>query len=113
MAVISFSKKPENSWVVAAWAFRQLLDDTLAQHSGDLEMADIFEKAKYIPGLVLYSLEPRFAKRVREAIRQTIVSILSGEIQSGIINQRHGDKETIEQYHQGLRELLKAIPPDD
>jgi len=40
------------------------------------------------------------------------LGILSGEIQSGIRNHRYGNKETIEQYQEGLRELLKAIPQD-
>ena len=112
MAVISFSKKPENIWVVAGWAFRQVLDDTLSQHHDDLEMAREFEEAKYIPGLILYLLEPVFAKRITQAIRRAAVGILSGEIKSGIVNQPFGDATAIEQYHKGLQELLDAIPPD-
>jgi rubrerythrin len=112
MAVIAFSKKPENTCVVAGWAFRQVLDDTVSQHPEDSEMAREFEEAKYIPGLNLYLLEPEFANRITQAIRQAIMGILSGEIQSGIVKQPHGDKLTIEQYHDGLRELLRAIPTE-
>jgi hypothetical protein len=80
MGAIAFSTKPEESWVVAGWAFRQVLDDTASQHPKDSEMAERFAEAKAIGGLMVYMLEPYFATRVTNAIRDVATGILSGNI---------------------------------
>jgi hypothetical protein len=49
---IAFSTKPEKSWVVAGWAFRQILDDTIRQYPADYEIAQEFEQAKAISGRI-------------------------------------------------------------
>ncbi len=113
MAVISFSEnKPEETWCVAGWAFRQVLDDVISQHPEDSEMAEKFDQAKDYKGLIVYMLEPEFAARITNAIRQVATGILSGAIRSGIHDQPYGDAETVEQYREGLQELLEAIPAD-
>jgi hypothetical protein len=35
MAGISFSDKPEETWVVAGWAFRQVLEDVASTYPDD------------------------------------------------------------------------------
>jgi hypothetical protein len=111
MAVISFSEnKPEETWCVAGWAFRQVLDDIISQHPSDLKMAEKFDQSKTHGGLIIYLLEPEFAARITNAIRHVATGILSGAIPSGIVNQPYGDAKTIEQYREGLQQLLEAIP---
>jgi hypothetical protein len=110
MAVIAFSDKPEEIWCVAGWAFRQVLDDVISQHPEDLKMAETFAYSKSQSGLHIDSLEPEFAVRITNAITQVATGIVSGVIRSGIKDQPFGDVETIEQYRQGLQQLLKAIP---
>jgi hypothetical protein len=111
MAAIAFSKDAEKSWVVAGWAFRQLLDDVIAQNPGDSEMAEKFAQSKTHSGLMVYLLGPEFAARVTSAIKHIVTGILSGTIRSGIYDQPYGDTRTVEQYRAALQELLKAIPP--
>lgn len=110
MAVIGFSDKPEEVWCVAGWAFRQVLDDVISQHPGDAEIADEFFHSKTYSGLSVDLLKPELAARVTNAIRQVVTGVLSGTIRSGIYDQPYGDAKTIEQYKEGLRQLLEAIP---
>ncbi len=113
MAAIAFSKDPEKGWVVAGWAFRQVLDDVISQRPEDSEMAAKFAQSKTHSGLSVDLLEPEFAAKVTNAIRQTVTDILSGTIRSGIHDQPYGDARTVEQYLEALRELLEVIPPPD
>lgn len=114
MAVISFSEnQPERTWCVAGWAFRQVLDDVISQHPEDSEMADEFEQSKTYSGLILYMLQPKFAARITNALRQVATGVLSGVTRSGIHDQPYGDVMTLEQYREGLRQLLEAIPHSD
>jgi len=110
MGAIAFSTKPEESWVVAGWAFRQILDDIAAKHPDDSEIARTFEEAKALSGLMVYRLHPDLAARVTTAIREVTAGILSGTIQSGIVNQTYGDERTAQEYRKGLQQLLETIP---
>jgi|SRR5882762_4465324 len=110
MGAIAFSTKPEENWVVAGWAFRQVLDDTASQHPDDSEMAREFEEAKAVSGLIVYRLQPDLAARVTSAIKDVATGILSGTIRSGISNQRYGDERTVQEYRKGLQQLLESIP---
>lgn len=110
MAVIGFSDRPEEIWCVAGWAFRQVLDDVISQYPEDSEMADEFALSKTQSGLSIDLLGPELAVRVTKAIRQVATGILSGAIRSGIVDQSYGDAKTVEQYQEGLQQLLEAIP---
>jgi hypothetical protein len=110
MGAIAFSRKPDESWVVAGWAFRQVLDDVASQYPEDSEMAKEFEEAKAISGLMVYKLRPGLAARITSAIRDVAMGILSWTIQSGIVTQPYGDEKTVEEYRKGLQQLLEAIP---
>lgn len=109
MAVIGFSSKPNEIWCVAGWAFRQVLDDIMSQCPEDLEMANEFDEAKSYSSLSINLLEPKLAARVISAIQQVVAGILSGEIRSGIHGQPYGDPITVEQYREGLRQLLETL----
>jgi len=110
MAVIGFSDKPEEIWCVAGWAFRQVLDDVISQYPEDSEMADEFIRSKALSGLNVDSLQPDLATRIINAIKEAVTGILSGEIRSGIHDQPYGDARTVEQYREGLQQLLEAFP---
>ena len=110
MGAISFSTESEHSWVKAGWVLRQVMDDTASQHPEDLEMAEQFEAAKAIDGLMVYLLRPDLAARITAAIRAAVEGILSGTIRSGIVDQPYGDERTVAQYTQALEQLLQAIP---
>jgi hypothetical protein len=110
MGAIAFSTKPEESWVVAGWAFRQILDDIAAQHPDDSEIAGKFEEAKALSGLMVYRLHPDLAARVTTAIKDVAKGILSGAIRSGMVDKPYGDERTVAEYRKGLQQLLEAIP---
>ena len=105
MAVISISDQPDDIWKVAGWAFRQLLDDVVAQYPADVETAQKFEQSKALSGLHLDLLPPEFAARIAKAILEVTTGILSGTVRSGIVDQPYGDEQTIQQYREGLKEL--------
>jgi hypothetical protein len=113
MGAIAFTKDPQEGWVVAGWAFRQILDDTASWHPSDSELAEEFDKAKAISGLMVHSLPPEFAARVASALRETAAGVLSGSIRSGIADKPYGDDRTTEQYREALRQLIETIPSPD
>lgn len=108
--IISFSDKSEEKWFIAGWGFRQVLSDVISQYPEDSEMVDEFTMAEAVGGLSIESMEPKLAARVTSAIWQVATGILSGTIRSGIHDQPYGDASTIEQYREGLQELLETFP---
>ena len=108
MGVISFSDSGgKDTWHVAGWAFRQVLDDVSRQYAHDFEIVEKLEQAKLHSGLILYSLEPSFAARLKAAINDVASGIRAGTIPSGITEQPYGDAVTVEQYLGSLDELLR------
>jgi hypothetical protein len=110
MAVISFSDKPEQTWCVAGWAFRHVMNDVLSEYPDDAEMAAAFEQADALSGLIVYMLEPQLAARITNAITHVVQGILNGTMQSGIHRQDYSGGNTVPEYRKGLQELLDAIP---
>lgn len=109
MGAIAFSNKAVESWAVAGWAFRQILDDVASQHPHDVEMTREFEEAKAIGGLIVYKLERNVANRVTSAIREVVVGILSGTVRSGLMDRTYGNERTVEEYQKGLQQLLMVL----
>jgi hypothetical protein len=108
MAVISFAENsPESAWVVAGWAFRQLLADVLMLHPDDAELARVLEEAETVGFLRLGCFANALAAKVTSAITGTADGILSGRIRSGI-TARFNDEQTTQEYRKGLSMLLKA-----
>ena len=102
MAVISFSKDPEEVWCKAGWAFRQVMDDVLAQHRNALAVGAELEGAKAVKGLIIYLMDSELAADVTDAIRDVVKRILTGEVRSGIHDQKYGDATTVMQYHESF-----------
>ncbi len=109
MGVISFSDSAEHTWHVAGWAFRQVLDDVSRHYADDREIVEKCEQAKMYSGLIVYSLEPSLAARLKEAISEVATGIRAGTISSGITEQPYGDAVTVEQYLRSLDELLRIL----
>jgi hypothetical protein len=116
MGVISFSDNGgKDTWHVAGWAFRQVLDDVSRHYSDDLDIVEKLEEAKLHSGLILYSLEPSFAARLKAAINDVARGIRAGTMSSGITEQPYSTAVTVEQYLRSLDELLRishASEPD-
>jgi hypothetical protein len=110
MGVISFSKQSEQTWQVAGWAFRQVLDDVARLYLNDAEMQEQLELAKLYDALSVYALNQEMATKVVDGIRKVVEGVLAGTIESGICSQPYGDIDTQNQYKSGLRELLLALP---
>lgn len=107
MAVISFSENsPDAAWVVAGWAFRQVMSDALMLQSGDADLAGVFEQAEAVGYLRLGYLEDPLSTMVASVLKETAAGILAGRIQSGI--DRFDDPQMSEEYLKGLRMLLDA-----
>ncbi len=107
--VVSLSKSPEDIWLVAGWAFRQLLEDVSKQYAHDTEVVEELESAELHDGLLLHSLELSLAERITEAVSNVVDGILNHTIRSGIVDQPYGDEVTVKQYCEALRELSHII----
>lgn len=107
--VVSVSKSPEDTWLVAGWAFRQLLEDVTKNYAHDPEVVEGLEKAELHYGLILDSLERSLADRITEAVSNVVDGILNNTIQSGIEDRPYGDEVTLKQYFEALRELSQII----
>ena len=86
MADISFSDKPDETWVVAGWAFRQVLDDVISQYPDDSEMGSLLARSKECKWLHIDSLDPVVATKITRAIAHVAKGVLSGTIRSGILD---------------------------
>src|ERR1051325_4752189 len=94
MAGISFAKQPAGIWIVAGWAFRQILSDIIANYPNDPELrAECFE-AEALGFLHIDFLEGEMAAKMREAVCSVTKGILAGKIRSVITH----DQETINEY---------------
>lgn len=107
MANITFNKSPGSAWVVAGWAFRQILGDTIREHSQDPEMAEVLNRARDVGYLYLPGLGPVLAERAAAALEYVAQGILAGTIESGIMDN-FGDELTKSQYLAGLHQLIEA-----
>lgn len=110
--LIHFSDKQENVWIVAGWAYRQVLEDVVAHCPSDSQIAAEAILAKDVGYVFINELAPPLASRFARAIRESCEGILSGAIRSGIYEKPYGDAHTVEQYRLRLQQLLSAIPPD-
>jgi len=107
--VISFSDSADHTWLVAGWAFRQILDDVRRQYANDEELIRELELAEIHSGLMLEGLEPALAGRMEAAIRNVVSGILAGTIPSGITEQPYGDQSTVQQYLESLKDLMQIL----
>lgn len=108
MACIGWHKKPD-AWVVAGWAFRQVLEDVRSQRPTDEEMISELELAKDLKYLFIDSSSPALAKRLASAIRDTASGIQSGEIRSSIVDKRGFTANDIAEYRDSMRELVAVV----
>lgn len=108
MAGVSFSDREAGVWIVAGWAFRSLLSDVSARFRNDHEIAEALDEAETLGFLHVESLDKSLAERVASAISEVATGILTGAIRPQIAGRF--DDATIEQYHNALRMLLRAIP---
>ena len=107
--VISFSDSAENTWLVAGWAFRQVLADVSRQYGNDNELVEKLELAELHGGLMLQRLEPSLAARIEAGITNVVTGILGGVIPSGITEQPYGDQRTVQQYMESLEDLMRIL----
>ena len=70
-------------------------------------MADQFEQATRISGLILYLLPPELDTRITTSIKDVARGILSGTIQSRIVKQSYGDEATVREYLKSVEGLLR------
>lgn len=107
--VISFSNTAGHTWLVAGWAFRQVLDDVSRQHAHDKQLVEQFRLAELHSGLMLDLLEPSLAARIEAAISGVVNGILAGTIPSGITEQSYGDQRTVQEYMESLDDLMRIL----
>lgn len=111
MASIGWHKKSD-AWVVAGWAFRQVLEDVRSQHPTDAEMISELELARDLKYLFIDSFSPDLAIRLASAIRETASGIQSGKIRSGILDKRGFTANDVAEYRDSMRELAAVVSDD-
>lgn len=112
MALIGWQNTTD-SWVVAGWAFRQVLEDVRSQRSTDAEMISQLELARDLKYLFIDSFSRDLAKRLADAIRETAAGILSGSVRSGLLDKPYGDANAITEYRSALPELIAVVSKHD
>ena len=108
MALIGW-QNTSDSWVVAGWAFRQVLEDVRSQFCTDAEMISKLELARDLKYLFIDSFSPDLAKRLANAIRETATGILSGAVRSGLIDKPYANANAIAEYRSALPELIAVV----
>jgi hypothetical protein len=108
MAGISFGDAPESVWIVAGWAFRQVVQDLRAYAHGDAAFLDALASAEHIGFLDIESQEPRQRAGMTNAIETMCRGILDGTASSGI-EESFPDPETQSAYREGIQLLLNAV----
>ena len=111
MACIGWHKKPD-AWVVAGWAFRQVLEDVRSQCPTEKEMISELELARDLKYLFIDSFNPDLAKRLANAIRETATGIHSGKIRSGIVDKAGFTANDVAEYRDSMRELVAVVTDD-
>jgi hypothetical protein len=109
MADICFSEDQDGAWVVARWAFRQILQDVVQQYAGDSEIEAVLIRAEATGYLHVDSLDNSLGRKITAAIQEVATGILAGTVRSGV-SDRHRGESTEEEYRKGLRMLLAALP---
>ena len=112
MAGISFGAKAESDWMVAGWAFRQVLDDLETYVSGDQGVVVELNAARHLGFLSVPDLSAPLQVAVRGALRSMCADIIDGRYSSGIGNV-HPDWESRKLYADGIWMLRTAIDSGD
>jgi hypothetical protein len=108
MACIGWHKKPD-AWVVAGWAFRQVLEDVRSQCPTDEEVISKLELARDLKYLFIDSFSPDLASRLASAIRDTASGIQAGEIRSSIVDKQGFTANDVAEYRDSMRELVEVV----
>jgi hypothetical protein len=108
MAVISWHNE-RDGWVVAGWAFRQLLEDVRSECPTDPEIVSELERARDLKYRFIDSFNGELAKRLADAIRDTASGIPSGRIRSGLLDKPYGTANAIAEYRNSMQELVAVI----
>ena len=110
MAGISFSDDANGIWIVAGWAFRQVLSDLGPRVLDDAEMLKELAEAEAIGFLDVGSLNRDCAIRMSQAIEDLVSGILAGSIRSGIADNfpDFPGEETRSEYFLALNSLVEA-----
>ena len=110
MALIGFLDQKEHNWVVAGWAYRQILEDVIARFPKDSEMVNTLKHYSDLDGLMFYFLETSLAARITAAIKQVAEGIWADTIQSSIHDKPFGNNHIVAEYRSSLQRLLSVIP---
>lgn len=108
MAVIGWHNECD-SWVVAGWAFRQVLEDIVRSSPTDPEMVSELERAKDLKFLFIDTFRGELAKRLADAIGDTASGIQSGKIRSGLLDKPYGTASAIAEYRNSMQELVAIV----
>ena len=96
--------------MVAGWAYRQVLEDVVLHNQNDHELVRILTEKMEADSLLMEFQSPEIAVRITGAIKKVVEGILSGVMRSGLEGKPSGTPYTVQQYREGLQELLELIP---
>jgi len=109
MAGISFGDEADRVWIVAGWAFRQVLQDLIPYAEGERPFLDALTDAENIGFLDVPTLAGNgLSAKVTKAIETMCREVLDGSYRSGI-EAAFLDSETQDAYREGIRMLLSAV----
>ena len=108
MAGISFGTDADTIWIVAAWAFRQVLRDLRRDSTLDQASLDAITQAEHLGFLAVDRLPTALRNKLTTALDRMCRDILETSSRSDI-EHVHPDDQTRRMYRQGIELLARAI----
>jgi hypothetical protein len=105
MASITFSEN--RAWVVAGWAFRQLLEDVRVASSEPAVLEEL-ESAEILGFLSMKDVEPSLRSRMIAVLTNVTSSILHG-LAASTITTKPELRDVVQEYMLGLQELQDSL----
>lgn len=108
MAGISFGNHNESVWIVAGWAFRQVLKDLNSFCPLDATIAGALADAEHLGFLDVDALNEPCRSQIPLLLEQMCRAILAGRFVSGV-KYSPPDAKAESAYIEGIEMLLAAI----
>jgi hypothetical protein len=108
MAGISFGNHNESVWIVAGWAFRQVLKDLSNFCPLDATISSALVDAEHLGFLDVDALDEPFRSQITLQLEQVCLAILAGRFVSGV-KYSPPDAKAESAYIEGIEMLLAAI----
>lgn len=108
MPSISFGEGERNTWMVARWAYRGLLDHARRAVTGDAALEYAIDEAQALDGLHLGLTDDRVARRLVPILIGVADRVVAGELPVRVEGRRLDDRSQA-QFREAVEELRPML----